>query len=245
MSILKDQQDAFGHAMYDYFQNREGYEIIERDDGQIVPGTGPGSYFKGFDDWLPCERQATEFVRGKVLDIGCGAGRVALYLQEQGFEVTGIDNSPLAVETCRLRGVSDARLLPITQVSRSLGVFDTIMMYGNNFGLVGDLRRARWLLGRFDRAISGTGRIIAQSRDPYITDDPVHLAYHQLNRDRGKPAGLIKLKVRYKKFATPWIELLLLSQEEMLGLLEGTGWRVNQFFSDQDGIYIAILDKCD
>jgi SAM-dependent methyltransferase len=89
------------------------------------------------------DRQAMAYVQGRVLDIGCGAGRHALYLQGQGFDALGIDNSPLAVEVCRRRGLLRAQVLPITQVSRALGSFDTILMMGNNFGLVGNPRRAR------------------------------------------------------------------------------------------------------
>lgn len=35
---------------------------------------------------------------GKALDMGCGQGRNALYLGLQGFEVTAVDNNPMAVQ---------------------------------------------------------------------------------------------------------------------------------------------------
>ena len=91
-----------------------------------------------------------------VLDVGCGAGRVCLHLQEQGHEVIGIDNSPLAVKVARERGVQDARVLSITQASRNkLGQVDTIVMMGNNFGLFASPKRARWLLRRFAKPSAG------------------------------------------------------------------------------------------
>ena len=37
-------------------------------------------------------------VEGEILDLGCGSGRHALYLQQQGFAVTAWDNDPLAVQ---------------------------------------------------------------------------------------------------------------------------------------------------
>jgi SAM-dependent methyltransferase len=91
-----------------------------------------------------------------VLDVGCGAGRVALHFQERGHEVVGIDLSPLAVEVSRRRGVRDARELPVTRVGRALGLFDTFIMFGNNFGLMGSRRRTPWLLRRF-RSIANEG----------------------------------------------------------------------------------------
>ncbi len=80
--------------------------------------------------------------RGRVLDIGCGAGRHALYLQKRGFEVVAIDISPLAVDVCRRRGVNDVRLMSITEADSNLGPFDTILMMGANFGLFANGRSA-------------------------------------------------------------------------------------------------------
>jgi len=34
----------------------------------------------------------------KIVDLGCGAGNYALYLAGCGFEVTGIDSSPTAIQ---------------------------------------------------------------------------------------------------------------------------------------------------
>ena len=78
----------------------------------------------------------------------------------------GIDNSPLAIKTAELRGARDARLMSITQVSRKeLGVFDTIVMFGNNFGLFGNAQRARWLLRRLHGMSSpgGVSRILGST----------------------------------------------------------------------------------
>ena len=135
--------------------------------------------------WPKTERQAIRLARGRVLDVGCGAGRVALHLQDRGHEVVGIDLSPLAVEVSRRRGVQDARELPVTRVGDELGRFDTIVMFGNNFGLMGSRRRAPWLLRRFRSMANEDARILAESVNPYKTDNPGHLAYHERNRRRG------------------------------------------------------------
>ena len=37
----------------------------------------------------------------KVIDLGCGAGNYALYLAERGFDVTGVDFSPKAIEIAK------------------------------------------------------------------------------------------------------------------------------------------------
>jgi len=71
--MLKDSQDATGHGIYDCLNQKGGYEIVERDDGFFGVSAGPKSYLSNYDDWSEYEQQAIKYVRGKVLDIGCGA----------------------------------------------------------------------------------------------------------------------------------------------------------------------------
>jgi SAM-dependent methyltransferase len=84
----------------------------------------PKLYFAQFKDWRPVERRAIRYVRGRVLDVGCGAGRAMLHLQKRGLEVVGIDNSPAVMEACRLRGATNAHVMPIDRVSLDLGTFE-------------------------------------------------------------------------------------------------------------------------
>jgi SAM-dependent methyltransferase len=235
--------DAYGHLIYDHLQGKTAVEIVEREDGFIAVSGGPAVYFSPYEQWPIYEQEAMRYARGRVLDIGCGAGRHALYLQAQGLAVTGIDNSPLAVEVCRQRGLEEVHLMPVTAVSSRLGRFDTIVMMGNNFGLMANPRRARWLLKRFDALTPADGRIIANSRDPYATVEPDHLAYHELNRRRGRMPGQLRIRIRYRRFKGAWFDYLLVSQEEMNSILQGTAWAATDFIDDGDGIYIAILEK--
>ncbi len=187
--MLTQQQDSYGRIVWDHLHRKPTTETVERDDGWIAVSGGAPSYFAGFKNWPQLQREAMQFVRGRVLDVGCGAGRCCLYLQKRGHQVVGIDVSPLAIKTCRQRGVNDARVLPFTQVNRALGRFDTILMMGNNFGLFGSWRRARWLLRRLHALTSPNARIVAESINVYQTKDPDHLRYQRWNRQRGRMSG--------------------------------------------------------
>jgi len=236
-------EDAFGNGLYDYFIGESVHEVIERDDGYIVVWNGPGAYFAEFDDWQPAEREAMNFAFGKVLDIGCGAGRHALYLQHTGLKAMGIDVSPLALEVCEQRGLVNTRECPITEVNSNLGKFDTIIMMGNNFGLLANPRRARWLLRRFYSMTSQNGRLIAASNDPYKTDDEDHLAYHTRNRQRGRMSGQIRIRVRYRGIKDKWFDYLMVSKAEMEDILIGTGWQVREYIDSGNAQYIAVIEK--
>ena len=184
-----------------------------------------------------------DFVRGRVLDVGVGAGRFALYLQELGHEVVGIDVSPGALEICRKRGVEKVHRLPFHKIDASLGTFDTVLMMGNNFGLFANPGRAKWMLRRLKNLTSGNARIVAESLDIYGTDKPEHLKYHARNRDRGRMAGEIRLRVRHRELIGDWFDYLMVSQSEMQEILEGTGGRVAEFIGGAGGQYVGVIEK--
>jgi SAM-dependent methyltransferase len=241
---LKEHEDAYGRLILDYLEGSPAPEIVERDDGFITASRfGPDFYFAPFRRWPKTQRSAVRLVRGRVLDVGCGAGRVALELQERGHEVVGIDVSPLAVEIARRRGAKDVRQLAVTRVGPGLGRFDTIVMFGNNCGLLGNARRAPWLLRRFKSLTSPGARILAESTDPYATDRPEHLAFHERNRRRGRMAGQLRIRIRHGVYRTPWFDYLLASPEELAGLARGTGWELTRVIGDGEPSYVGVLER--
>ena len=64
--------------MLDFLDDRGGSELVERDDGNIEPSGGPDVYFSGPVEWAPYELDALKHVRGRVLDIGRGVGRISV-----------------------------------------------------------------------------------------------------------------------------------------------------------------------
>jgi cyclopropane fatty-acyl-phospholipid synthase-like methyltransferase len=81
------------------------------------------------------QKEFTELVRhseitGSVLDIGCGSGDNALFFAQEGFEVWGIDSSPLAIQKARKKGAQRGLIahflvlnaLELTKLNRT---FDT------------------------------------------------------------------------------------------------------------------------
>jgi SAM-dependent methyltransferase len=160
------------------------------------------------------------FVRGRVLDLGCGAGRVGLHLQSRGHEVVGIDVSPLAVEIARKRGLADARLGTLDGTLRAGERFDTILLLGNNLGLLAGERQGRHLLRKLARAATDRGRILAGSYDPYDGASEFARGYHARNRARGRMGGVERIRVRYRQYATPWYDVLFASREEVARLVK-------------------------
>jgi len=228
---MRAEQDAYGQILLTRFEGRGGQEIMEREDGLIYCGD-PGDYFAPFRRWPRAERQAMRFVRGRVLDVGCGAGRVSLHLQERGHPVLAIDESPLAVRVARKRGVRQARVLRIAGVGPALGPFDTIVLMRNNFGLAGPKERSPRLLRDLLAITSENARIVTDSVDPRRLDDP------ELRRGRDQ-----RYRVRWRRYASPWFRYLMLPPRGMERLVKGTGWHVAHILDDGSPRYVAILER--
>jgi SAM-dependent methyltransferase len=237
---LTSAEDAFGHLLSDFLAGRRVVEVVERDDGCVFTGE-PDYYVAPFRSWWPQERRAMRFVRGRVLDLGCGAGRIGLHLQSRGHEVVGIDVSPLAVEIARQRGLADVRLGTVDSAVRGDERFDTILLLGNNLGLLAGEQPGRRLLRKLARLATDRGRILGGSYDPYEGASELARRYHERNRQRGRMGGVERLRVRYRQYATPWYDVLFASRGEVAWLAQGTGWVARRFVDDGAG-YVAVLE---
>jgi SAM-dependent methyltransferase len=234
--------DAFGQLLWDHLHRGCKYQILERSDGliDVVP---VDVYFSTHEAWAEAERKAITFARRTVLDIGCGAGRHSLYLQDLGLDVLGIDRSPLAIEVCRERGLLQARALPVSRIGELRGQrFDTFLMLGHNLGLLESQRKGKRLLQRLATLSNDGSHIIGATSDPYDTQDPSHLAYHQWNRERGRKGGQIRLRERHRNLKGPWFDYLFLSQSELQEMVRDSGWRVERLIEDGPG-YAAVLGR--
>ena len=79
--------------------------------------------------------------------------------------------------------------------------------------------------------------------DVYATDKPEHLAYHARNRKRGRLAGEIRLRVRYRDLIGEWFDYLMVSQAEMQEIVQDSDWRIVEIFESGGAQYVAVIEK--
>lgn len=235
--------DAFGHVLARCWAagGRRGvaYQVVERDDG-FIGVTDAAGYFASPTDWSPAERWGCEQAVGRVLDIGCGAGRHAVPLGQAGHDVIGLDTSDGAVEVACARGVHAVQG-SITDIPATVGAFSTVLLAGNNLGLLGEPDQAKDILNRLAEIATPQARLIGSGLDPYATDNPAHLAYHAWNRGRGRPAGLIRMRVRDGALATEWFDYSFYALDELSEIVSGTRWTLHSVHHD-GGSYCVRLD---
>lgn len=246
MEELIDQPrvgDAFGQVLSRCWDAgaRAGvaFEVVERDDW-YVQATDAATYFASRDEWSAVERWGCDQASGRVLDVGCGAGRHAVALQAAGHDVVGLDPSPGAAAVATARGVSVIRGT-VVDLRQDIGPFDTIIAMGNNLGLVGPDEPGRRFLSDLAAVAAPGARLIGSGLDPYDTTTPEHLAYHERNRQRGRLPGHARIRVRDRCVATPWFSYVFRSPDELADALAGTPWTLAQV--EQDGAaYCAVLE---
>lgn len=108
------------------------------------------------------ERSLLATVRGPVIDVGCGPGRVVETLTDRGVVALGVDLSPSAIALGRRRGAAVIR----RNVFRRLpgeGRWATVLLFDGNVGIGGDPTR---LLGRCQQLTGGRGRVVAEVGPP-------------------------------------------------------------------------------
>lgn len=159
---MNSKMDSMGRAIADYFKTQKASKLrvlspmFEEDE---IPLT---TLFRSYDSMPEIERRALDMAKGKVLDVGAGAGCHSLVLQEKGLDVTAIDISPLSVETMKERGVKKVQEQNFFTLE---GQYDTILMLMNGIGIVGTLKRLPEFFKQLDKILAPRGQVLCDSSD--------------------------------------------------------------------------------
>ncbi len=216
-------------------------EIVERDDG-LINGAPAARYLCGPDRWPPFDLRALDRLDGRTLDIGTGAGRLALSLQERGVPVVGLDVSPGTIEVATARGVRATVCATVDSHAGAAGEgYDRFALLGNNVGLFESRERAPVFLGALAAMARPGAKIVAQGTDPYATQDDLHRTYHAHNRAAGRMGGQLRVRVRYRDLATGWFDYLLCTPDELASLVAGTEWQLEEIDDADAPFFVATL----
>ncbi|APU10878.1 type 11 methyltransferase [Cellulophaga geojensis KL-A] len=155
--------DIFGAAMLDYLNNTYKEDIVTRssiseDDTIPVP-----YLFRSYAEMPIIEQKALNLSKGKVLDIGCGAGSHSLYLQNKNIDVTALDSSKGAIEACKKRGVSKTINAKILEHNST--TYDTLLLLMNGIGIVGELNKLGDYLQHLKSLLNTNGQLLLDSSD--------------------------------------------------------------------------------
>lgn len=157
-------KDLFGKAMYDFQTNNSPEDIITETSISEEDEMSVDYLFRSYNEMPKLEQKALQLACGKTLDVGCGAGSHSLSLQnDRNLEVTSIDISEKAIETCKLRGVKNAIVKNILDFDEEK--FDTIILLMNGVGIFGKLENCNKYLSKLKSLLNPGGQILLDSSD--------------------------------------------------------------------------------
>lgn len=163
MPVLKKQNDPIGQAVLDYLHGITGDVILVRTDIAEDETLSPAYFFRTFDQMPVQEKEALKKCKGRVLDIGAGAGAHSVWLKEKGLEVVSVDISPLSCQTMRERGLENVICSDIYSLREQK--FDTILLLMNGAGVAQTLAGLPVLLNHLKQLLNPGGTILADSSD--------------------------------------------------------------------------------
>ena len=155
--------DILGQALLDY-QNGNYTEDILTETNISEEDVLPLAYlFRSFSEMPDIEKKALKLAKGKVLDVGCGAGSHSIYLQEKGLDVMAIDTSKGAIEVCKSRGLKNAIHIDLLELKDE--TFDTILLLMNGTGIFQKIEQIDQYLQHLKSLLKPNGQVLIDSSD--------------------------------------------------------------------------------
>ncbi|UNY97265.1 class I SAM-dependent methyltransferase [Zhouia spongiae] len=232
-------KDLFGKAILDYQLGNYTEDIktetsISEEDDLPLP-----YLFRGYDEMPAIEKRAMDLSKGRVLDVGCGAGSHSLYLQnEKHLDVLSIDISEGAVKASGMRGLKNVRLQNVMELEGEK--FDTILLLMNGAGMCGRLKKISAFLLKLKTLLNEGGQVLMDSSDivyMFDRDDdggywiPTDMDYY----------GEVDYYVRYKGEEEPPIDWMYIDYDTLANAAQANGFNSELILEGDHYDYLARL----
>lgn len=236
--VLDSGRDPMGQAIRDYYETGRAGRLrvfspqFEEDEMPVA------MLFRTEAEMPPLERKALELCRGRVLDVGAGAGCHSLALQERGMEVTAIDISKLSVDVMLRRGVKEARVADLFDESFA-GCYDTVLMLMNGSGIIGKLANIGDFFLRMKQLLNAGGCILMDSSDlKYLFEEED--GSFLLNLD-GDYYGEVDFRMQYKQIKGEAFDWLYIDFDTLSLYASQYGFKTELMERDDHYAFLAKL----
>lgn len=230
--------DTIGQAIYNFYFNKATEVISVESNYTEDEEINPAHFFRVWEDMPDTEKVALEMCRGKVLDIGAGAGCHALELQKMGMEVIALEKSELASQVMRDRGVENIVAKDIFCFSEK--PFDTILLLMNGIGIAGTLSGLKVLLSHLKSILAPGGQILLDSTDiSYLFEEEDGSVWYNLADENYY--GEMTYTVNYLKQFTSTFPWLFIDFETLLQVAAEAGFKIELIAEGEDNQFLARL----
>lgn len=224
--------DVLGEAISDFYHQRlKGKLWIHNTYGrkEEMPVE---TYFRKEKDMPDLELVAMQLCKGKVLDIGAGAGSISLALQKGKRDVTALEISPKAAAIMKLRGVKNIIIQDVFSLKEHR--FDTLLLLMNGIGLTGTVDNLHLFLQHAKTLLTPAGQLLFDSSD-------IAYLYKGKKRPADRYYGEISYQYEYNKQRTDWFSWLYIDQQLLKTIATREGWLCEIIFEDEYDQYLARL----
>lgn len=230
--LVETWEDIQGQAIFDFWRTGKPGTLKVHNSYGIPEKMAVEVFFKNYEDFSEVDKYAIQLCQGQILDVGAGAGKHALALQNSEKKVTALEHSPLSAEVMRQRGVKEVIEQDIFRFSD--GKFDTILMLMNGIGLAGNLEKLEILMQHIKTILNPNGQWIFDSSD-------ISYLYPPGERPQKPYFGEIHYRFEYKKLKGPWFQWLYIDQGTLKKIAKKSGWNMQVVYENDEDEYLARL----
>jgi SAM-dependent methyltransferase len=233
--MIEKKGDPVGTAILDYIKTRKPDDIIVSSDiceDDVIPVE---VLFRNQNEMPDLELMALESCKGKVLDVGAGAGAHSKELIDRGLDVDSIEISDGAVQYMKSIGLN-ARKINFFDLKNEK--YDTILMMMNGIGIAGKLSNLENTLLHAKNLLQPGGKILCDSSDiKYLYEDEDGALWVDLNSEY---YGNFRFQMKFKKEKGPWFDWLYVDFENLFNAAKNVGLKAKKIV-DQDDHYLAEI----
>lgn len=225
-------KDNLGRALYDYYKKRLKPPLILHNNYGIPEKQPLHVFFQDSKSMTDLDLFALSLCKGKVLDIGAGAGRHSVELAKQGLDVTSLDSSPSCIKLMKERGLPQVVHSDIYHYEG--GKFDTLLLLMNGIGLCQTIDALEPLLVKFKTLLNKGGQVIFDSSDiSYLYMDELF--------PNDRYFGEIDYCYEYMGKMGKWFKWIYIDKDTMQFKAEQAGFNFQIIYEDGNDQYLAKM----
>lgn len=225
--------DIHGQAIRDFYRGDDNATIILHNSYDEPEEMHIEVFFREEEDLSTLEHLALIECKGRVLDLGAGAGVHSLILQSRDYDVVALDNSPACVEVMKQSGVRNVLLQDYEVHS---GKYDTILVLMNGLGLAKTLSGVPKFLQKCMSLLRLEGQILIDSSDiSYLYEEGV-----------SKPEGYfgeVQYQYEYNGKKGNWFDWVYVDQESLVSICAELGLKCEILHTEETDQYLAAITR--
>ncbi|MBA9079466.1 class I SAM-dependent methyltransferase [Rufibacter quisquiliarum] len=230
--------DPLGAAIKAYWEGNKK-AVIQVYTDQADPDELPVHYLFRKEEEMPEREQfALSLCRGRVLDVGAGAGSHAVALQQKGLEVTALEISEKAAQVQKARGVQQVVVGDMFQMPPTPS-FDTVLLLMNGIGIAGTLEQLPQFLDICKRWLAPGGQILLESSDIlYLYEEEDGSVLLDLN---GAYYGELTYVMEYRQERSQPFDWLFIDYSLLEQYAQEADLKAELLLQEEDAHYLARL----